>query len=83
MLSHKLWYTEHWSLLHQRSLEVGGRGGGGLHQTSSFAAEPDEPVARLLCTLEREEPTLSGRECGRGGKKERVTAQARRAAKQG
>lgn len=33
----------------------------GVHQTSSFTAEPDEPATRVLCTVEREEPTLSGR----------------------
>lgn len=32
-----------------------------MHQTSSFTAEPDEPATRVLCTVEREEPTLSGR----------------------
>jgi hypothetical protein len=29
-----------------------------VYRTSSFAAEPDEPETRILCTVQREEPTL-------------------------
>lgn len=39
-------------------LPVPGEGKVRVYRTSSFAAEPNEPETRILCTVQREEPTL-------------------------